>query len=241
MRILNRILSLRLVVVCMLAGAAASVILAFFQADRAGAIMATPGVCIAVMLGTALLILCSCRAAAARRWVSLLLHGGCALIAIGWLRGRVPAAFGIDRTPETGMMPLVDGDELNILLDGAKLDTKVCDLPFSIRLEKFFVEEYPDGSIREYRSRITVKEPGKEPYVRNVRVNHPVRVGQYDIYQMSWGRTQDAMTGAPITYTILQFIRDPGLSLVYAGYAVLFIGVLAYTLSCFRMGKEGMT
>ena len=238
MSLLNRLLDLQAIVWLMLAAAIGSVALAFLQADRAGTVMSTPGACIAVGLATLWLALCALRAAKRRRWVSLLIHGGCALVAAGWLRGRVPGAFGLDPTPETGMMPLVDGDELNILLDGARLDTKVCDLPFSIRLERFLIDEYPDGSVREYRSRITVKEPGKEPYVRNVRVNHPVRVGQYDIYQMSWGRTQDAMTGAPITYTVLQFIRDPGITWVYTGYGILFLGILAHTVAAFRNRTE---
>lgn len=219
-----------------LAAALFSVFLAFLNADRAGVFMARPIPCIAVLLFAVMMVICAVRAGLRKRFTSLLLHGGCAFIAAGWLWGTLPDTFHFAPAtlPKTGMMPLVDGDESNILCGGEQLQTKVGEVPFTIRLEKFSVDEYPDGTIREYRSRITVKEPGKEPYVKNVRVNHPVRIGVWDIYQMSWGRTRDPASGAILTYTILQFIRDPGLPLVYAGYGILFLGLVGFLLKSYR-------
>lgn len=210
-----------------LAASAASVALAFLGAERAGALMEGPAPCVLVALAAALLAFCGIRAAAQRRWVSCLLHIGFALILFGWLWGQ--AAPGL----RSGSMALVDGDESDQLFGGETLEIPLARVPFALKLERFLIDRYGDGSVREYRSRVTITEPGKEPYVRNVRVNHPVRVRDWDIYQMSFGETRDR-DGNPLTYTVLQFIRDPGLPLVYGGFGVLLLGVLAYSLKCLR-------
>jgi len=80
---------------------------------------------------------------------------------------------------------------------------------------------------------VTITEPGKPPYVANVRVNHPAFVQGYHIYQLSWGQSADRL-GRPVVYTVLQFIRDPGLPLVYAGFVALFAGVLLFAVRVFR-------
>lgn len=124
------------------------------------------------------------------------------------------------------------------------LDQYVGQLPFSVRLERFFVERYERNSddrhagrnapVREYRSRVTITEPGQAPYVVNIRVNEPAFVRGYHIYQMSWGHSTDQL-GRPVVYTVLQFIRDPGLKLVYAGFTLLLAGILFYAWRIFRI------
>ena len=141
-------------------------------------------------------------------------------------------------------MAMADGEVSDTLWEGPNLTNYVGRVPFSVRLERFFVERYDrneqdrdagrDAPVREYRSRVTINEPGKAPYVRNIRVNHPAYVQGYHIYQMSWGQGADRY-GRPVEYTVLQFIRDPGLPLVYAGFVVLFAGVLAFAVRIFRM------
>lgn len=235
-RILQRLLGLDLAIICSLIGALGCVALAFLNSEKAIAFMNRPIPCTLAVVSAFLLTHCAIHALLHKRFSSALVHAGAVLVAIGWLWGHLPIAFdlhGEERLPDTGMMPLVDGDESNILCGGRTLQEILGRLPFSVRLEKFIVEYYPDGSIQEYRSRVTITEPDKEPYVRNIRVNHPIRVGDYDIYQMSWGRTRDPMTGEELTYTILQFIRAPGLYLVYAGYLVLILGLLACTYCSF--------
>jgi len=56
----------------------------------------------------------------------------------------------------------------------------------------------------------------------------------YHIYQMSWGHSTDRL-GRPIVYTVLQVIRDPGLRLVYAGFMLLFAGILFFAWRLIRI------
>ena len=235
-RLFHRLLGLDLAIICTLTGGVGCVALAFLNSEKAIAFMDRPLPCIGVALSAILLTCCSLRAIWRRRIASAVVHAGFVLVAAGWLWTHIPIAFnlhGEQDLPVTGMMPLIDGDESDMLAVGSQLEKNLGKVPFRVRLEKFIIERYPEGPIREYRSRVTIFEKGKEPYVKNIRVNHPARVGDYDIYQMSWGRTQDPATGITYTYTLLQFIRDPGLPLVFAGYLLLFVGMLICTIRNF--------
>ena len=226
-----------------------AVALAFPGPERSGAFMSHP-----VMLGftsvlAAALLFNGLRAVSRRRFDSALLHLGCACVMAGWLLGQVAVRTATTDKPAVGAMALIAGDESDKLYDGVKLDKFVGQVPFTVKLEKFFVERYErnthdrdagsDAPVREYRSRVTITEPGQAPYVVNVRVNHPAQVKGYHIYQMSWGESSDVY-GRPVTYTVLQFIRDPGLPLVYAGFAVLFAGILLFAARVFRAKGPGL-
>lgn len=222
--------------------------LAFLGAERAGAFMGHPAVLGAVALLALAFLFTGGRAAGRRRLVSALLHVGCACILAGWLLGRYTERAATPARPATGAMAMVDGEESDRLWTGRTLETDAGRIPFSVKLERFFVERYErngddreagrDAPVREYRSRVTITEPGKPPYVANVRVNHPVYVRGYHIYQMSWGHSTDRL-GRPLVYTVLQFIRDPGLPLVYAGFGVLAAGALLFAVRVFRAGAPG--
>lgn len=201
-----------------------------------------------VMLGLTaalalLLLFNGLRAVTRRRLDSVLLHIGCACVLAGWLVGRYAERTATPEHPVTGSMAMVGGEVSDKLWEGQDLNRFVGRVPFSVKLDKFFVERYErnsddrdagrDAPVREYRSRVTITEPGKPPYVANVRVNHPAYVQGYHIYQLSWGQSADRL-GRPVVYTVLQFIRDPGLPLVYAGFVVLFAGVLLFAVRVFR-------
>lgn len=221
-----------------------SVYMAFLGADRASEFMAAP-VMQAIVAALAVVIGYSgIRAVWRRRFDSAALHIGCVCVMAGWLWGQHAIRAATPDHPAKGSMALIDGDVSDALWTGAYLTNYVGQVPFSIKLEKFFVEHYEQNGfdreagrmapIREYRSRVTVTEPGKAPYVANILVNRPLYVRGYHIYQMSWGNTVDRFR-RPVVYTVLQFIRDPGLPLVYAGFAILFIGILLLTARVFRL------
>lgn len=234
MKIVDRLTGLKAAIACCLIAAALSIVLAFFGSERSLEIMAEFPCRIVVGGGGFLLLFCAVRGLFRRRWPSSLIHLGCALVAAGWLWGQIDHDLSEKRgIPCDGAMAMIDGDELDYLCTGSTLTEYVGKIPFKVRLEKFIVSYYPDKSIREYRSRVTITEPGKDPYVKNIVVNRPARVMGYDIYQMSWGRAQDNY-GRPVVYTVLSFIRDRGLPLVYGGFISIVLGVLLYLLRCFR-------
>ena len=237
-RFLQKLLNLDLAVWLCLLLAGGSVAFAFFGAERSGAIMKLMPCWVATLVlavGVATAGIC---AIFRKRFGSALIHIGCACVMSGWLIGQHAVRTTSEARPVTGAMAMIDGDRMDTLWGGTVLTNFVGKLPFTVRLDKFTVEYYDQGPVREYCSRITILEPGKEPYVKNVRVNHPAYVRGYHIYQMSWGESADHY-GRPVTYTVLQFIRDPGLPVVYAGFVILFLGTLWFAIRFFTRSKEG--
>lgn len=224
---------------------AASIALAFVGAEKAGEIMATPPALGLSALLALLLILRGGFTLFNRRYYSAMMHLGCACVVVGWLTGQTaPYLDQGDKGPLKGSIAMVDGDVMNALWEGAYLTNYVGKLPFSVKLDKFIIDYYASSSvdqsagrmppIKEYRSRVTITEPGKEPYTKNIVVNQPAYVCGYHIYQMSWGQSQN-WQGQPVTYTVLQFIRDPGLHLVYFGFGTLFVGILLFSVRLFKV------
>lgn len=72
--------------------------------------------------------------------------------------------------------------------------------------------------IRDYVSELEIIKDGKVVAEKNIEVNHPLYYGGYHFYQHLY----DAEAGQ---YTILMVTSDTGLGLVYAGYAMLCVGV----------------
>ena len=72
--------------------------------------------------------------------------------------------------------------------------------------------------IRDYVSELEIIKDGKVVAEKNIEVNHPLYYGGYHFYQHSY----DAEGGQ---YTVLMVTSDTGLGLVYAGYAMLCVGV----------------
>jgi ResB-like family len=225
---------------CLLA--VGSIVLACLGATRAGEWMSR----LPNLIGVGLLALgvgvTSLRSIFRKRFHSALFHGGLAMILVGWLIGQYAIRTESREHPVTGLMALIDGDVSSELYKGSRLETSVGRVPFIVRLEKFVIERYSPhktGSkmdVREYRSEVTIQEPGKPPRREDIRVNHPAYVQGFHIYQMSYGETQDRW-GRPVTYTILQFIRDPGLYVVYTGFGLLFAGAFWFAARFFRLKK----
>ncbi len=75
-------------------------------------------------------------------------------------------------------------------------------LPFAIRCDDFSISRYPDDSVKEYRSTLTILEKGKPPFTRDIIVNDPLRYKGINLFQANWGyeskielKFTDAKTG----------------------------------------------
>jgi cytochrome c biogenesis protein len=58
---------------------------------------------------------------------------------------------------------------------------------FDLRLDKFSTEYYPDGSVKDWKSALTVLEAGRPVVERTIEVNHPLQHKGYRFYQSSYG------------------------------------------------------
>lgn len=59
---------------------------------------------------------------------------------------------------------------------------------FKIRLDKFETEYYPNGSVRDWKSTLTVIEKEKPLLTKAIEVNNPLSFKGYVFYQSSYGR-----------------------------------------------------
>ncbi len=104
--------------------------------------------------------------------------------------------------------------------------------PEGVVTTKYVFEKYPGHShpddkfllsyrrvISDYVSRLQVIENDKVKAEKDIEVNHPLHFGGYHFYQHYYD-TEDGQ------YTLLMVVSDTGLTVVYAGYWMLCIGIL---------------
>ncbi|HBF88962.1 MAG TPA: hypothetical protein DDX39_10000 [Bacteroidales bacterium] len=74
---------------------------------------------------------------------------------------------------------------------------------------------------KRYFSEITVYSDNDETIKTTLEVNKPLRINGWTLYQVSYDETK----GKWSNYSIIQFVRDPWLPVVYIGIGFLIIGV----------------
>jgi cytochrome c biogenesis protein len=79
---------------------------------------------------------------------------------------------------------------------------------FEIRLDKFETEFYPQGSVKAWKSTVTVIENGAPVLSRTISVNKPLSHGRYSFYQTSYGWNWDT----PTLVITVKKKSDPGAS-----------------------------
>jgi cytochrome c biogenesis protein ResB len=75
------------------------------------------------------------------------------------------------------------------------------------------------NDVKDYRSRLAVLEGDRKVLEKTIEVNDPLSYGGYVFYQSNY-RKEDP------TYSGIQVVRDPGLSMVWAGFLMLCAGVI---------------
>ncbi|MBC7349811.1 MAG: cytochrome c biogenesis protein ResB [Candidatus Aminicenantes bacterium] len=62
---------------------------------------------------------------------------------------------------------------------------------FSLRLDRFTTEFYPDGSVKDWKSLVAVIKNGQVCRQQVIEVNHPLKYDRWHIFQVSYGQDWD--------------------------------------------------
>jgi len=116
------------------------------------------------------------------------------------------------------------GESKSIEINGINLNlsygTKVLQLPFAIKLEKFEMDRYPGSNTpSSYSSRVVVIDKEKKvnmPY--HIYMNHILEYRGYKFFQSSYDQDEKG--------TVLSVNHDPGTLPTYLGYLLLTIGMV---------------
>ena len=76
----------------------------------------------------------------------------------------------------------------------------------------------PEAPIKDWKSSLQLLEGGQVVREKTIEVNVPLSYKGYTFYQSSYDPDD-------LTYTALQVVRDPGVPVVYAGFALMIVGL----------------
>ena len=94
--------------------------------------------------------------------------------------------FGLLFILGAGILSSLGGIRRNLLLHPGE----TASLPkagFEVRLDKFETEYYPDRSVKDWKSTLTILEDRQPILTRTIEVNHPLSFQGYRFYQASYG------------------------------------------------------
>lgn len=109
-------------------------------------------------------------------------------------RKGIPGLFGPEIV-HLGLMIIIIGGLVSALLSYrtsiAFIEGETAKIPgknFSLRLDKFTTEYYPNGSVKDWKSSVSVIEDNQVRASALIEVNHPFKYGGLNFYQMSYGQ-----------------------------------------------------
>lgn len=71
-----------------------------------------------------------------------------------------------------------------------------------LRLDKFDIEAYPDGSVKDWKSRLSVMEDGRPVFGKTIEVNHPLSYKGFLFYQSGFAQIRERpVLGLSVTQT----------------------------------------
>lgn len=156
----------------------------------------------------------------AGRPAALVLHLSLALI----LAGALVTSF----SARKGMLHVREGESVETF---ETKDGKVLELPFSVELEGFDVLYHPGtDAAADYSSRLRFTRNGSVLREGEVRMNRILSCKGYRFYQTDYDSDE-----AGVTFTVS---HDPvGIAVIYTGYALLLLGLLAFFFTDKRFKK----
>ncbi len=155
------------------------------------------------------------RACWKHRWVSACFHLGALCVGIG---GGITAGYASESRVGLVDSPIAPMEFKQRIVGGDR-----------VTLKHFDIERYPSGMPSQYRTQLFFPEGERE-----VSVNHPVRRKGFTYYQMSYSKGMDPY-GREVLQTELLVRKDPGASIVFAGFGLL---VTASVLAALRVEKQ---
>jgi len=114
------------------------------------------------------------------RWTRIgadVVHAGILILLAGALMGSLFGFDGFVNVPEEETVSTITLRNTN--------ERKPLD--FSVRCNSFSLSHYDSGSVKEYRSSLTIIEDGKEVLTRDIIVNDPLTYKGITFYQASYG------------------------------------------------------
>ncbi|MDD5134899.1 MAG: cytochrome c biogenesis protein ResB [Phycisphaerae bacterium] len=149
------------------------------------------------------------------------MHLGFILLILGSMTGTEIynnqfASAGLTKIYRGKMLIFEGGSQNKVLAEPGTMAV----LPFAIKLDDFRIEYYPDDSnaVKDYFSDIEIIKDSNTVKTATIEVNKPLHFGGYHIYQHGY----DEQHGR---FTILEVVSDTGLSIIYAGFIFVCIGV----------------
>lgn len=85
-----------------------------------------------------------------------------------------------------GIISGVSGFRTNLNISEGEI-VKVPQADFELRLDKFVTEYHPNGSVRDWKSTLTVLEDGSDILSKTIEVNHPLSYKGFVFYQSAYG------------------------------------------------------
>ena len=134
--------------------------------------------------------------------------------------------FGLLLALVAGTLGNADMQRLRMMVQEGKTEWRAMDahhrvheLPVAIELHDFAIEEGPKFS---FLSDVTVYTKGGLVVHDTIRVNKPLAVQNWKIYQYSYDETKGSMSDI----SVFELVRDPWLPYVYAGIFMMLAGAV---------------
>ncbi len=87
-------------------------------------------------------------------------------------------------------------NDFRIVYEGGSMSVPQAD--FQLRLDRFWIDYYDTGQIKQYNSLLTVIEDGKEVFKKHIWVNEPLLYKGIRFYQSSYGMAWDRVKEAQV-------------------------------------------
>ena len=113
------------------------------------------------------------------KWGYILVHSAILVILVG---GWIGANYGF-----RGTMAVPEGSMENEISFSEGTETGNLTMPFYVRCNSFFIDFFPTGAPKEFRSNLTIIDHGKEVLTKDIIVNEPLYYKGVRIYQASFG------------------------------------------------------